>query len=288
MNNLKTIVLQGSNSGSEKYEFQRESTSLFVEFDKICQKLGIKYFMLAGTMLGAVRHKGWIPWDYDIDLALYRDDFDKFIKGAPKVMQRNLLIRHSENDRIYQAALVNPAVIGRFQRGANLTEEPLELEIHPLDGVPSSKLARSFFLIRLRLLRSLFRLSQIETINSNVKRPMRERFVIQIFRILRMDRLLDSSRQWRNLDRHLRKNPIADSEHIIVGVSRYKSRDIHAKAVFGEGAKYEFDGHEFSGPLDYHSYLSKIYGDYQTPREDHDDFLSFSINGVNAITGGGE
>lgn len=56
---------------------------LYLEFARICEKYELKYFVFWGSMLGAVRHKGFVPWDDDMDVALFRDDYEKFLKVAP-------------------------------------------------------------------------------------------------------------------------------------------------------------------------------------------------------------
>ena len=53
------------------------------EVERICRKYGLRYFADSGTLIGAVRDRGYIPWDDDIDLAMLREDYDRFVKVAP-------------------------------------------------------------------------------------------------------------------------------------------------------------------------------------------------------------
>ncbi len=63
---------------SELKKQQKIQLKMLVDFDAFCKEHGLKYFMVYGTLLGAVRHKGFIPWDYDIDTAMTRAEYEKF------------------------------------------------------------------------------------------------------------------------------------------------------------------------------------------------------------------
>ena len=69
-------------SAEELRELQMIEVEMLVEIDRICKKCGIKYCMSAGTQLGAIRHKGFIPWDDDADIAFLRPEYEKFRKAC--------------------------------------------------------------------------------------------------------------------------------------------------------------------------------------------------------------
>lgn len=74
---------------------QQIMTHMFKEFDTICRQHGLKYWAMGGTLIGAIRHNGWIPWDGDIDIGMEENDLDKFHKVAPKQLSSNYFLVNS-------------------------------------------------------------------------------------------------------------------------------------------------------------------------------------------------
>lgn len=73
---------------------QKTELDMLVQIHNVCEALGIKYVILYGTLLGAIRHEGFIPWDDDIDIIMNREDYDLFLREGQKLLPNNLLVQH--------------------------------------------------------------------------------------------------------------------------------------------------------------------------------------------------
>ena len=67
-------------------DLQRKEFDLFAAFTAVCDRLGLPYFLVCGSALGAVKYKGFIPWDDDMDVGMLRGDYERFLKAAPAVL----------------------------------------------------------------------------------------------------------------------------------------------------------------------------------------------------------
>ena len=110
---------------------------MYLSFAEVCEKHGLKYFVVGGTLLGAIRHKGFIPWDDDFDVGMLRDDYEEFIKIAAKEINSPLFFQTPYTDPGYFVSWVkirNSTTTGiskitnhrRFNQG-------LYLDIFPMD-----------------------------------------------------------------------------------------------------------------------------------------------------------
>lgn len=87
--------------GSKLRKQQMRMLDILSEFDRICQKYDIPYFLYGGTLLGAIRHKGFIPWDDDLDVALNRKDYDRLMAILPTELPNNLVLQTNDTDKNY-------------------------------------------------------------------------------------------------------------------------------------------------------------------------------------------
>ncbi len=116
-----------------------------IEFvECICQQNDLDYFLLGGSAIGAVRHKGFIPWDDDMDIAMRRNDFEKFILEAEKQLPNHLFIQYGRNDGGHVCGLLR--LRNNITTGIIRGDEDKQcnngafVEIYPIDNIPDNTL----------------------------------------------------------------------------------------------------------------------------------------------------
>lgn len=124
-------------------EIQSQIYEVFVEFDRVCKKLDLKYSLAFGTLLGAVRHEGFIPWDDDIDVIMERGAYEAFLKEAPKHFNPKFFLQTNATDPEYFfpfAKIRNDEIIIKEQATAHLDiNHGVWIDIFPYDNVPDDK-----------------------------------------------------------------------------------------------------------------------------------------------------
>ena len=126
---------------------------LLAEFDRVCRKHHIKYFASGGTMLGAVRHKGFIPWDDDIDVMMFREDYNKLCEIAPQEFQNPYFFQNKHTDHycgMFMSKLRNSNTTALAPEEKNpinkLSNRGIYIDIFPLDNVPDNETECEHFL----------------------------------------------------------------------------------------------------------------------------------------------
>ena len=119
-------------------EIKQVELQILIEFRRICNELGLRYYLSGGTLLGAIRHKGFIPWDDDIDLAMPRSDFNKLIefsRGYQSDTYKFLFFSQSGTLLPY-AKFVNVKTHIDAKYAEDEMQQHLWLDIMPMDGLP--------------------------------------------------------------------------------------------------------------------------------------------------------
>lgn len=124
----------------ELRKLQLVELELLVEFDRICRKHNIRYSLTGGTLLGAVRHKGFIPWDDDADISMLRSEYDRFRLVCKMELDSKFYFQDMENTNGYRWGYGKLRKKGTVFLRENQEHMPYEqgvfIDIFPRDGVP--------------------------------------------------------------------------------------------------------------------------------------------------------
>ena len=242
------------------------------EVISLCEKHGLRYYLLGGTFLGAVRHQGFIPWDDDIDIGMPRNDFERFCEIARQELKAPLGFVSFRNNAEYiyfhpRVYNYNSRVIDRS--GVNEKETFAWIDVFPLDGMPGNKLVRKLYGFYLLFLRLLFMYSQFDKIvNVSLKeRVWYEKVLIAIGKVIKFEKVLNTHKIMDKLDCTLKKYDYETSGYVGNFMGAYKMKEVFPKKYYDEVAEYSFEGLSCPAPKDYDAILSQMYGDYMTPPE---------------------
>lgn len=243
---------------------------ILLDIDKFCKENNIRYFLIGGTLLGAVRHKGFIPWDDDIDIMMPRPDHEKFVKKYKPTKYEVFYVGRkgyyipvtkisSKNTIIKQLTPINevPPCLG------------IHVDIIVYDGVP----------LNLNVYYS--HLKSIIDLRNDARNLRQWRLGRRIFRSFSyMFRLLKVGFLYRNrtidsimteINEKCKKYKYNESKYVgFLSSSPYDFNERYDKLYFeGTPELLEFEGHIFPAPCGYRDFLTDLYGDYmQLPPED--------------------
>ncbi len=252
-------------------ELQRQDLDILKEFVRICEEKGFRYYLVAGSMLGAVRHRGFIPWDDDIDVAMPRKDYDAFLEVAPGLLPEKYRLetpRQREHVTIVSTIVSNEGGF-TLNNASKVQSTGAWIDIMMIDGVPNPGLKRRLHWFHYLFLRALYQISHFnEVVDRNRERPGFEKLIISFASATNMQRILNPTKVNHRIERLMRRFDYDSCEYVATYCGIYRDREIVPKSWYGEGADYPFENMTAKGLADADAYLTQIYGDYMTPPQD--------------------
>lgn len=278
-------------------ELQEKIFQIMKVFDGVCRENKLHYYMLGGTMLGAVRHKGFIPWDDDADFGLPREDYETLLALPEEKIPKGFRLRHfsKEEGVPYAFARIedeNTTCIEARRSGSGYIGG-VYIDIFPLDGDSNFYFQRAMKELRIKFKKKLLYAHIAE--EGKVKNPLKAFVMKQIAKRTNQDELV------RRLDVSVSKYGESKKKLPQWGEARYSNylghwgkKESIPRRVFdgeirqrgyaafdwrrgekidapaeGRTTEYEFEGALFYGPVDSAAYLTALYGsNYMIPPEE--------------------
>lgn len=231
---------------------------LMSEFHNFCITHNIKYYMIGGTLLGAVRHKGFIPWDDDIDVGMLRQDYEKFLALSSK-FSKNYIISNYKTNKHANFPLTRIHVPGTYIK----TNEPkkfnhaLFLDVFPIDNVPNSYSLAKKHANKIRFYKNLLHYKGYIQSKNKIKNSFRK--IVRVFLApIRYNCII------AKMDRIFQMFANEDTACVCSMASQYSyEKQTMKREIYGEPILLPFDNYYFYAPQEPIKYLTQLYGEYQ-------------------------
>ncbi len=271
----------------ELEELKAIQCEILYKIHTFCIDNNINYSLAYGTLIGAVRHKGYIPWDDDIDIMMLRPDYDKFISTFPGVYPE-LTVCAPEIDLNYYAPYANvwdnrTKLEERTDLENNISihrglDIGVKIDIFPMDAVPHKN--KRLFVSKYKFLSRLKNSFNAVSYSTTVDNRLSHKILSAIYSFVA--HIVGYKRIQKSLMNFAKENKIQDSEKIDLVVINYKERD-YLKSYFESYIDMQFEQYTFKSISGYDYYLSKFYGDYMKlpPKEEqtpHHHFKAYWID----------
>lgn len=241
-------------------EIKNIQLNILCYIDDICQKNGIKYFLCGGTLIGAVRHKGYIPWDDDIDIILPRPDYMRLVELLYNDMKyRSLSIYHND-DYCYSFAKVvdTSTVLKENNVPFDIKDMGVYIDLFPLDGLPKTKTGIYFYYKLMMILRNLL----YSSLYSSFQKP--SKIIKYPFKYIYWK--FSVSKGWKywinKVEKLTLKYNYQNSQMVGCQSSGYGPREVFSHNSFCQSLRVPFENYSFNIPVGYDEYLTKLYGNY--------------------------
>jgi len=234
-------------------KIQKIELDLLEYFDKICKQNNLNYFLAGGTLLGAVRHKGFIPWDDDIDVAMPREDYNKLLNLK---LESNYKILSIENEKKYPmcfAKLINKNTHVKEKGIVEYEQYGIFIDIFPLDGLGNNKKQAEKLGKKIMFLRKIH-LIIVRQLNNKITFKNIIKGIVK---------LIDIKFIYNVILKNATKYSFYESEYVGSIVGGAKGLDeIFERKIYSESLEMKFEGKSFKGMKYYNEYLSRMYGNY--------------------------
>lgn len=249
------------NTTNELKDIQKKSLEILKVFQEFCQKNNLRFYICGGCCIGAIRHKGFIPWDDDIDMFMPRKDYEKLKSlWIDQIDNNKYKYCKSDYDKFYRSLLTyisdeDTTFIKERQKDLDISHG-VRIEILPLDGCPKSRIKRKIQ-IMWALIYQIFNNQESPTSKGKFLKLVGD-LMLFIFKSWK-----SRCRIWKYAEKQMSKYDIEDCGKITELCARYQYMvNEYPKEIFEDVVYKEFEGMLVPLPKGYDKYLKMAFGDY--------------------------
>lgn len=247
------------------------------KFDEFCTEHDLKYCLTGGSLLGAVRHGGFIPWDDDVDISMFRPDYDRLIELSAKMpsdcklFSRELNPNHS---RLY-GRICNTDYVSVDSYYDESLSGYFGIDIFPLEAVPSGPREYAKFSKKIRLLRRMFIFANSALFKG---KSFLRAYILKPLPII-ICKIIGADRIYKAFMKEVRSRDYDSAECIALVTGQYTEHERYPKDKYYDLIRIGFEGLNLPAIRSYDPYLKLLYGDYMKypPKEQQIPHHSFKL-----------
>ncbi len=278
--NLEQEIICGYKVSAQMKRIWAMELDMVEKFVEVCQKHSLNYSIMGGTLLGAVRHKGFIPWDNDIDILMPREDFNKLLRIGPESFKKPLFFQTpvTEDSRYFSTY-----VKIRNEKGTAGTREEYEsgincgmfIDVFCLDEIPNSRTARKWYFKRLSEIAKMHRFAMGKSLKKGIINDIKHSLQRMVYRVVyhspNVATIFDIYQKTAG------KYAGTGCYQVAHQAFGYRENFVWDKKDWDSQILLDFEYLKLNAPSGFDSILKKQYGDYKKLPNDKGvhDYLEF-------------
>lgn len=240
-------------------EVQQIELNILIAFSNYCKEHNLRFYLAGGTLLGAVRHKGFIPWDDDIDVCMPRSDYEKLLRVFDN-SRGNLILKSNQLSNMsapFTKVIDITTVIESKYQDSDV-DTNLWIDIFPIDGLPENYQELSNMYKKINIYRKILMLAHLRLgAGKNFLRKYGKYIIKGLANLYSKQRCIN------NIEKLASKYPYDECKYVgAVTWGLYGIGERMLKSEFEQAVEVEFEGYKFPTFSCWDSYLKGLYGDY--------------------------